>query len=247
MIHNGTINTTTTHTNTIMNTNMLIQRQTDLVNNPSARIPVCLCLDTSSSMGGDPIRELNEGVRLFYESLKEDEVAFSAAEIAIVTFGNEGVKCLADFAGLGICPDPPELYASGMTPMGEAVNLALDLLEGRKAEYRKNGVDYYQPWLVLMTDGGPNGSYHELQRAKERTRTLEANRKLTLFPLGIGECADMEELSGFTRKRPLRLRGLRFKEFFAWLSQSVSVVSASSPGDTSVRLDTSGIQEWGEL
>lgn len=31
----------------------------DLVNNPTPRIPICLCLDVSSSMDGAPISELN--------------------------------------------------------------------------------------------------------------------------------------------------------------------------------------------
>lgn len=37
----------------------------DLANNPSARVLVCLCLDASASMQGDPINELNRGVELF--------------------------------------------------------------------------------------------------------------------------------------------------------------------------------------
>ena len=36
-----------------MNNNLL--RKEDLVNNPTTRVPVCLCLDTSGSMDGDPI------------------------------------------------------------------------------------------------------------------------------------------------------------------------------------------------
>ena len=52
--------------------NNLLVRLEDLVNNPTARIPVCLCLDTSGSMCGMPIDELNEGVRLFYDAICED-------------------------------------------------------------------------------------------------------------------------------------------------------------------------------
>ena len=56
-------------------------RLEDLVNNPTARVPVCLCLDTSGSMQGDPIRELNGGVRFFYDAIRDDETALYAAEI----------------------------------------------------------------------------------------------------------------------------------------------------------------------
>ena len=232
--------------NTMYGNDTLVGKE-DLVNNPAVRVPVCLCLDTSGSMTGRPIAELNEGVRLFYEAVSEDVVAMCAAEICIVTFGGQQAKCVRDFTGLLEEQVPPRLTASGMTPLGEAVNIALDKLEQRKADYAACGVDYYQPWLVLMTDGSPNGDYKELKRAKERTNDLVNRRKLTVFPIGIGAEADMNVLRDFSPKRaPLKLQGLKFCEFFAWLSQSVSTTSQSMPGDA-VKLDLSGIAGWGEL
>ena len=226
--------------------NNLLVRLEDLVNNPTARVPVCLCLDTSGSMGGMPIDELNEGVRLFYEAIREDEAALYSAEVSIVTFG-ENAQCIVDFASLEVQPNVPTLTANGMTPMGEAVNMALDLLEQRKDEYKDRGVDYYQPWLILMTDGAPNGDSTELSRAIERTVDLVNQKKLTVFPIGIGPDADMDVLAQFSPKRlPLKLQGLKFREFFSWLSKSVSKTSQSTPGE-SVKLDVDGIKGWGEL
>ena len=228
-----------------MNNNLLVRLE-DLVNNPTARVPVCLCLDTSGSMGGMPIDELNEGVRLFYEAIRADETALYSAEVSIVTFGGNA-QCIADFASLEVQPNAPMLTANGMTPMGEAVNMSLDLLEQRKDEYKDRGVDYYQPWLVLMTDGAPNGESSELSRAINRTVDLVNQKKLTVFPIGIGPDADMDVLAQFSPKRPpLKLQGLRFREFFAWLSKSVSKTSQSTPGE-SVKLDVEGIKGWGEL
>lgn len=226
--------------------NDLLVRLEDLVNNPTARVPVCLCLDTSGSMRGEPMRELNEGVHLFYEAIREDETALYSAEVSVVTFG-ERAQCVADFASLEIQPNAPILSADGMTPMGEAVNMGLDLLEQRKGEYKERGVDYYQPWLVLMTDGEPNGNSAELSRAISRTVNLVDQKKLTVFPIGIGPKADMAVLAQFSPKRPpLKLQGLKFREFFAWLSKSVSKTSQSTPGE-SVRLDVEGIKGWGVL
>ena len=224
----------------------LLLRLEDLVNNPTARVPVCLCLDTSGSMEGQPIEELNEGVHLFYEAIKEDETALYSAEISIVTFGGNA-ECIKDFSSLEIQPEAPKLSAYGMTPMGEAVNMALDLLEKRKEEYKDKGVDYYQPWLVLMTDVEPNGDAEELSKAINRTANLVNQKKLTVFPIGIGKGADMEVLAKFSPKRsPLKLQGLKFKEFFAWLSKSVSKTSQSTPGET-IKLDIEGIKGWGDL
>ena len=250
-------------------------RLQDLVNNPTTRVPVCLCLDTSGSMsrvvGGETqktgqqvykdgqmwnvvtggvsaIEELTEGIRAFYQALCSDEVAQYAAEVCIVTFGGAAPQLIRDFATIDRQPEPPWLTADGDTPMGEAVNLALDCLEKRKREYQERGVDYYQPWLVLMTDGAPAGSsLAELERAIQRTAGMVRDRKLTIFPIGVGEEADMETLARFSPQRtPLRLKGMRFQEFFQWLSQSVAKTSMSMPGET-IQLDLEGVKGWGEL
>jgi uncharacterized protein YegL len=72
-------------------------------------------------------------------------------------------------------------------------------------------------------------------------------KKLTVFPIGIGADADMTALARFSpNRRPLRLKGLNFKEFFEWLSRSVSRVSRSTPGDA-VKLDPTGLDGWAEL
>lgn len=218
----------------------------DLENNPSTRVPVCLVLDTSGSMSGDPINELSEGVRLFYNAVRSDETALYSAEISVVTFGGT-VSRKVDFNTLEQQSETPEFYANGGTPMGEAMNMALDMLEQRKSEYKDSGVDYYQPWIVLMTDGRPNGDSSELSRAIQRTCDMVNERKLTVFPIGISEEADMDVLARFSPKRPpLKLQGLNFREFFAWLSKSVSKVSQSTPGDK-IQLDVDGIKGWAEL
>jgi uncharacterized protein YegL len=218
----------------------------DLIENPTPRVPVSLCLDTSTSMAGDKVRELVQGVNLFYDALNEDDDAHDAAEVSIVEF-NSGARLLQDFASVERLQPISAFLPSGLTHMGEGVNLALDTLEKRKAMYSGSGVLYYQPWLVLMTDGQPNGDRAELERAVQRVATMADQRKLVIFPIGIGADADMDVLARFSPNRPpLRLRDLKFKDFFEWLSKSVSRVSRSTPGDK-VKLDLDGLRGWAEL
>lgn len=200
----------------------------DLLENPTARVPVLLCLDTSGSMSGQPIRELAEGVELFYREVTEDELACHSVEIAIVTFGGT-VQTHADFGPVQQRPDL-SFTASGATPMGRAVLEGLRRLEERKSDYKSHGVDYYQPWLVLMTDGAPTD---DITEAASRCSALVEARQLTVFPIGIGPQANLETLARFSpRRTPLRLQGLEFRKFFEWLSKSVQRVSASIPGQS---------------
>ena len=219
-----------------------ILHQEDLVENPTARVPICLVLDVSGSMSGDPIDELQTGVKMFFDAIRLDDVAQFAAEICIVTFGETVAKAL-DFMSIAR-QDVPVLVASGMTPMGQATNLALDLLDARKEDYRRVGVDYYQPWMVIMTDGEPTD---DITTASARIESLVSSKKLTIFPIGIGRNANMQKLGQLSPTRPpLRLKGLNFKEFFVWLSRSVARVSQSTPGET-VALDVQGINAWAQV
>lgn len=98
-----------------------------------------------------------------------------------------------------------------------------------------------------MTDGVPNGSQEEFNRAVARINELVEQKRLTVFPIGIGEECDMVSLGKFSPKRaPLRLQGLKFKEFFEWLGKSVSVTSQSMPGE-SIKLPADKISTWATL
>ena len=210
----------------------------------TAKIPVCMCLDTSGSMAGMPIHELNDGLRVFYEELRQDDAAGSSADIAIITFGYGGVECVRDFCDV-FSAEAPELQAGGMTPMGGAVDLAADMLANRIRAYQEIGCESYTPWLILMTDGMPNGNPLYLQRAMKKVVDMEDNGELVVFPVAVGEDADIETLSRFSRKRrPIGLLDLNFSEMFCWFSESISRVAASAPGD---RVNLDSPEDWGEI
>ena len=213
-----------------MNETKLKLHDSELANNPNTRIPICIALDVSGSMDGKKIDELNRGVNIFLKTIFEDEITRYSADIAILTFGGTVEKVL-DF---GAVEDIKlqKFLARGGTPMGEAVLEALDMLEDRKKQYQKNAVTYWQPWLVLMTDGAATDGEHAIPNkvamAAEKTCDLVKNKKLTLFSIII-EPGTPDELEKFCGKLA-PLDGVKFEEFFVWLSQSVSVVSESSPG-----------------
>ena len=229
----------------------LVLSHHELIENPTARVPICLVLDASPSMGqahrGDrntPMEALNAGVQAFYEAISKDEMALYAADVAIVTFPDVA-RIDVDFGSVERGAPAISIHSGGGTSIGGGVELALDILERRKMQYKQTGVDYYQPWLVLMTDGAPTDHTHHAAAGK--VSDMVRQKKLTIFPIGVGSQADMHTLGLFSLSRPpLALQGLRFAEFFEWLSRSVAATSRSTPGER-VTLDLEGIKGWAEL
>lgn len=196
----------------------------DFADNPEPRCPCLLLLDTSTSMSGRAIAELNEGLISFKQELAADTLASRRVEVAVVSFGPvslvSGYETADNF-------NPPTLIANGDTPLGRAVEFAIDLTQERKSLYRANGIAYYRPWIFLITDGAPTDAW-DVAAAKVR----EGERAKNFMFFSVGVCgADFGVLRQLGVREPLRLEGLKFRELFSWLSSSLSSVSQSQTDD----------------
>lgn len=205
----------------------------DLIDNPSPRCACMVILDTSGSMDGDAIRELNRGIGHFIASVQQDEVAAYSVEIAVITAGAKITEILP-FTTANNIDGITEFSAYGCTPLGQATELALKRLEQRKKEYKRSGIAYYQPWLVIISDGAPTDTY---SAAAQQAKALSEQRKLVVLPIGV-DGADLNILGQFSSRGAKKLQGLKFNEFFEWLSASMSQVSASASTSSSVKLPT---------
>lgn len=214
-------------------------------NNRQPRCPCVLVLDTSGSMNGEPIAKLNEALGCLAADLSGDTLAMKRVEVAVVSF--PPVQTLHDFS----TPDrfvPPELSASGGTPLGAAVLHALALVEQRKEYYRSVHIDWYRPWIFLITDGEPD-SGDDWRGAAAAVRDAEAANKLSFFAVGV-QGADMPVLQAFSARRgPVKLAELKFRDMFIWLSQSLRATANSnshSGGDPGEKVKLQPIG-WAEL
>lgn len=204
------------------------------ITNCGERHVACVLLvDTSSSMSGAAIDELNKGLVEFGVALQSDSLAQGRAEICIISFNSSvrtqlGFRPAADY-------EAPELTAAGLTAMNQAIEEGLDALEARKAEYRANGVTYYRPWLFLLTDGAPTDE-NLGNAARTRLRNAIKDKKVVYMPMGIGSGADIAKLQSYypedaTVRPVLKASASNFKEAFTWLSASISEVSHSDPNN----------------
>lgn len=205
--------------------------------NPEPRCPCLLLLDTSGSMAGEAIAELNAGIKSFYNELQGDSLAIKRVEVALMTFGP--VRVISEF-NTAECFFDPQLEAVGDTPIGEAIKKGIELIRARKEQYRVNGISFYRPWIFLITDGAPTD---EWQSAAALVREGEASKAFAFFTIGVNK-ADMKILKQISVREPVKLQGLKFREFFQWLSNSMKSASRSNPGD---RIQLAPPLGWSEI
>src|SRR5262245_24229657 len=110
----------------------------EFADNPEPRCACLLLLDTSESMKGAKLAELNAGLAAFARELRADAMASKRVEVGIITFG--GSVLVAQPFVTADSFIVPQLTAAGNTPLGAAVEQAVALVEERKRTYRANGI-----------------------------------------------------------------------------------------------------------
>lgn len=202
----------------------------DFAKTTRKRLPICFCLDASGSMeaptasGKTRMQELNEAFEKFIRTMKSNDDVNSSADIAIITFGGQpyiskpfGPISAYQYSRINTVP-------RSFTPLGEAVQVALKLFEIRKIAYREKGIKYFQPWLVVITDGEPEGAeaLENMNIAIQQTVELERNNKLVVFNIGIGSDANLAMLQRLSVKRdaPIKVEETNLDELFSFLSSS---------------------------
>jgi uncharacterized protein YegL len=183
------------------------------------RVPCVVICDTSASMSGEPIQELNDGLKALYDDLSLDRLASRVVDLAVVTFGGD-VLVAQDFRTVEMS-FVPTLTAEGCTPMGEAVNTALDLMEIQKQHYNEARVPRRRGWIFLISDGAPTD---EWLQAAARAISFQDSQSVLFFSIGV-QGADLAMLGRFSQQPVYSLDGLRFVELFKWLSKSMKAAS----------------------
>jgi uncharacterized protein YegL len=197
---------------------------------PLQPLPLLLLLDVSSSMKGAPIDELNRALVGWERDLKGDEQLQRHGEIAIITFGGRQAKVIS-----GSSPDAdgafepvatwraPKLAAGGVTPMVEAISLAITLAVERRASLSKRGILSYRPNVFLITDGQPTDAQgnpsEDWRRLVPELRAAEERNRLLFFALGV-TAADETVLRGLAPDAYYKTKDIQFRQLLRLVSTS---------------------------
>lgn len=216
----------------------------DFTNNSNQRTPCVLVLDASYSMTTRTssrktrMEELNEGLIELERALKNDITALSRVQICVVVVGgpSDSAELMLDWTD-AINFQAFPIKADGGTPLAEGLDLGLNMVELAKSNLRAAGISYTRPWMMVISDGEPTSDPTVWQRSVDGTKQAEDNRKVEIFAIGV-EGANLTKLSQISKRPALLLSGMKFKELFIWLSESLSAVSRSRPGQEASLPDT---------
>ena len=124
-------------------------------------LPIFVLADTSGSMRGEKINELNLALREMLVALNNADDIRGKFQLCVISFGNEVkiVQELQDIDQIIL----PELIAGGKTPMGQTFEVVKELIEDKNVVSSRA----YTPTIVLISDGIPTDCSEEMYR--ERT------------------------------------------------------------------------------
>lgn len=215
--------------------------------NKDQKCPVVLLLDTSGSMAGMPIEELNKALIQIKEDILNDTMLSNRLELGIVAFDDDArVERPIDLISLDT--DLPILNIGGVTNLVAGMNKAIELVTDRKNFYKSNGEQYYRPFIVLFTDGAPTNTPEEIEELDQNIQKLSDEKRFIFLPFGV-DGADMQllaKLAAQTADERLKNIGTafamkdvtKFTEVFQFVSASISGIMEKG-GTQAVQLPTS--------
>jgi uncharacterized protein YegL len=208
--------------------------------NNNQKLPVILVLDTSGSMEGDGIKDLNQGIDMLKSEILNDPSLQSKIELGIVSFNDTAtVERALDLVTVDTAM--PLLTAGGLTNTLSGVNAAIAEIATRKHFYRTSGEQYYRPYIILMTDGASSNSEEELVALRTTLQKGVDCKQYVFTSVAVGDAADVAGLARMSPsttdkrlKRHVTVIKLKdtssFHGFFSFLSSSIAAAAADRTG-----------------
>jgi uncharacterized protein YegL len=195
------------------------------------RLPVYLLLDTSESMVGKPIKQLQEGVGFMLKELKRNPYALETVWLSIITFADKATMALplTELTSVKI----PDLSVRPGTALGEALSMVRKSVDKDVVRNSKEKKGDYKPLIFILTDGEPTDDWK-----RPLVYLTDLNPLPIIISVGCGDEADLEVLTSISPSA-ISISDLNtdaLGKFFVWLSSSVGAQSHAVSSDKPVDL-----------
>lgn len=204
------------------------------------RLPIYFLIDVSESMVGEPIQQVQDGMRSIVQELRTDPYALETAFISVIVFAGKA-KSLSPLTELYKFY-PPTFPVGGGTSLGAALNFLMDDMDKTLVKTTLEKKGDWKPIVFLFTDGTPTDDPSSAFARWNQKYKSSAN----IVAISIGDNVNTQ-LLGQVSDNVLRLNTTdeaSFKAFFKWVTASIKAtsVSVTDMGDDSVQLaPTTGI------
>lgn len=187
------------------------------------RLPIYFLIDVSESMVGEPITQVENGMRNIIQELRTDPYALETVFVSVIAFAGKA-RSLSPLTELYKFY-PPKFPIGGGTSLGAALNYLMDDMEKSVQKTTVEMKGDWKPIIFLFTDGTPTDNPDQ---AIERWQKYY-QRKCNLVCVSLGDSADTNVLGKLT-DNVLRLKETdeySFKTFFKWVTASIKTSSVS--------------------
>ena len=193
------------------------------------RLPIYFLVDVSESMVGEPIEQVQNGMRTIIQELRVDPYALETVCLSIITYNSkaEQILPLTEVYKLQV----PELVAKGRSAMGEALLLLSERIDNEVVKTTPEQKGDWKPLLFLLSDGGYSGPIAKpIEEFKKRKFAV-------VVACAAGDKSHIDVLRRITNNviKISTTETQNILAYFKWISSSIST--------TSTKIENSGNDE----
>jgi uncharacterized protein YegL len=202
----------------------------------SRKFPMYIVIDTSFSMRGRPVEQINAGLKNMVKSLRKSPALLEIGCVSIITY-NTLTELLLPLTPL-YKPNIhiPDIQAGGKSNMGAAFELLDTRLE---KEVTKGNIDKetkgdFRPAIYLLTDGAPSDAW------KNKLKVLKRKHKPLFYSFGTAN-AKMDLLESISGENTVDLREFHndIESFLEMVSYSILYSIEPSASEKIIESDSS--------
>jgi uncharacterized protein YegL len=177
-------------------------------------------------MEGASIDQLNHGIKGFIKEIIADKPNLGQKlELGIITFDSAVTRVSEPKLAESLNFKP--LNVNGTTMMVDGIREGIKMVSQRKQWYKSTGQTYFRPWVIMITDGDPDSDQQgELPKLAAEIRQGMDDEDFWFMAIGVtGAKMSTLEFISHEKMEPRKLSGLKFSEFFRWLSSTIADVA----------------------